>query len=536
MSFRQIDRTTYQRARSYFNRLAGKPCLRLAASLVLAAALIAAPIACPVQASGSQRVVKTTQNVLAHHWELLNWSTHTIECDFYVKNDGLPTLVDVKNNCEDDVYLAWMNTPACTTLSGNDGSTCSGLFLRDLGVGMAAISMTEEFPLPSVKVTPTNCQPWSWCDDIPTLSFTGTEPMQGQSINAIHLRMNNQERRCDAASCELRLPITGDMWIQIEYWAVSTYGDESPHQVLPMRIRYPLNPTHRYRLELLGDAWGKFAPPGAVRWRLFPSANNPAALLVEQPGLPSDLSTQNTYLLLAGSLIQDGKVDASQCPGGGLLLNGTANECGEKAARALVILWQNHYDTQILNAALVNEVPARLLKAVIARETQFWPRADTPYELGLGRVTANGADLLLNWNVDFFVSLCTNMYSRSECAAGFSSLTNQQKIILRAKTLAAVGTSDEINLIAAILRASSAQVVQLIKNVTGNDVASVVPTLEDMWAMSIGNYHSGSGCIGFALESQAPHDTIAWADVANNLPAGCEAGKSYVDEVLNLAK
>lgn len=531
-----VDAFITQWSRAFPRRRAGKPWLKLVWWLAIAAIALPGAFAYPVRAGDNQRVVKTTRVMLAHHWVLQRWSTGIAVCDFHIKGEGLPTLQDVQASCTDAVYESWSKTPACTAaIEGNSGA-CEGLFLRDLGSEEAPVTEILEIPLPSVRIEHTNCPPWTWCDERPNLAFIGFEPMEGQSIKAIHVRLGDQERLCAASICELRMPVTEDKGAQMEYWAESSFGDESPHLILALRNRVPQGKPEKYRLEILGSAWVNEAPPGAVRWGILPSVTNTMAPLLDQPASAAELATQRTYLFLAGGLIKSGMVDAKDCLEGGLYNNGTANTCGEERARSLMVQWQNRYDPQILAAAQIYEVPARLLKALIARETQFWPDSGTPYELGLGRITENGADLLLNWNVGYFLNLCASFYRMNECASGFSNLSAEQQTLLRGKALTSVGTIEEINLIAATLRASSSQVTQMIRNVTQQDISRVA-TLEDMWALTIGNYHAGSGCVASGLNAIAPFQvTIAWQDVASHLPPGCLAGRTYVDEVVGLAQ
>jgi hypothetical protein len=510
--------------------------VRWALALAIVCMALPAVPAVHVRAAESQRTVRTTKNVLAQHWNLLRWSTGTPVCDFHVEASGLPSLEDVKNNCSDWTYQAWSKTPVCAGAAEGDASNCTGLFLVYLGAEVADVIQVAEFPPPTVTVEATNCKAWAWCAERPKLAFLGIEPMTGQSIKSIHVKLGEQERICTAATCELRMPLTDDQGVQLEYWAVSTYGDEGPHQLLPLRNRTPQSQPEQFRLELLGQPWAETAPTGAVRWGIFPSTTHAMAPILEQLTSPADLATQRTYLYLSGRLIAKGLVNGLGCPDGGLNTNGTANTCGQERAQARADEWQNRYDVLISTAARANDVPARLLKALMARETQLWPDSGSPYELGLGRMTENGADLLLSWNLPFYLNICTSQYQRLICAGGFSNLSETRKSMLRAKALQAVGTDQEINLVAATLSASSAQVEQMIKNVTSKAPGKVV-TLEDMWAMTIGNYHTGSGCVGAALALAATHNpTLTWSEVASHLSSGCQAGKTYVDEVLGLAK
>jgi hypothetical protein len=58
-----------QQYKAFLDRSAGKPWLRLVLSLFLVAAALTVPSPCPVKAGNDPRVVKTTQTIMAHHWE-----------------------------------------------------------------------------------------------------------------------------------------------------------------------------------------------------------------------------------------------------------------------------------------------------------------------------------------------------------------------------------------------------------------------------------------------------------------------------------
>jgi hypothetical protein len=333
------------------------------------------------------------------------------------------------------------------------------------------------------------------------------------------------------------MPLTNFKGVLLEYWAVSSFGDESPHLFLPLRNFIPGDQPNLYRFEVLADAWAANALPGAVRWRMFPTSGDPIGSILDQPDSANNLETRRTYHILASKLIQNGMVDAGACPGRGLFIDQTATDCGVEHALEQILFWQNKYDNQILSAARQYDIPARLLKAIIARETQFWPVSQSPYELGLGRVTENGADLLLNWDVGYFLNDCATVYGEDACAGGFGNLSDGQKTILRARALSAVGKENEISLIASVFKASSSQVTQMIRNVTQRDLADSA-SLEEIWKISVGNYHSGSGCIALAMNEIPPTigDTITWQEIADHLTPACATGRDYVDEVIELAQ
>jgi hypothetical protein len=257
--------------------------------------------------------------------------------------------------------------------------------------------------------------------------------------------------------------------------------------------------------------------------------------LLGQPHSPKELNTNNRFLYLAGKLILTGRVDGSSCSGFGLIDNNTANPCGERLAQSKVVEWQNQYDDQIFTASLEYAVPAKLLKGIIAQETQFWPHPASSKEFGLGRITENGADMLLNWNTPIFLEKCLALMSPETCAAGYSNLDLDQQSLLRGLVISDIGTDKEIDLLAATFKASATQVNQMVKNITESP-ANEVSTYEEMWKISVANYHAGSGCVGTAMETTWSNgENMIWESINPNLLGDCMGAVEYVESVYELA-
>lgn len=69
--------------------------------------------------------------------------------------------------------------------------------------------------------------------------------------------------------------------------------------------------------------------------------------------------------------------------------------------------WQNQFDNAILRAAVANNIPARVIKAIIAQESQFWPYAVGPGdEWGLIQISEDGADLALHYSPELYKQIC----------------------------------------------------------------------------------------------------------------------------------
>ena len=112
----------------------------------------------------------------------------------------------------------------------------------------------------------------------------------------------------------------------------------------------------------------------------------------------TDLATTNRYDILAAKLLSTGLVDGSVCPGNGLNPDGSTNACGLELSSYHITTWQNQFDPDILFSARSTQLSPKIVKAVIAVESQFWPVADwISGEIGMGQMTGYGADLVLAW-------------------------------------------------------------------------------------------------------------------------------------------
>lgn len=509
-----------------------RPGLNLLSILILIVTFFLSP-AKLVTASEPSRRYSRTSVVPADHWAVVRWNNQSRVCDFYLKQiegGSYPSSEDIKNHCGEDVYREWIQTGVCVdALSGNPAG-CKGLALHFLGSEKASVKEFFEYPPAKVRIEFTPCVPWIWCDTRPMVKIIGEEPLGEHYITAVYGRIGGQDRSCEGSSCELRLPVT-DSSVVLEYWALSSFGDESQHQFIKLRNRIPSSPPEKFLLEIISPDYRHKMPAGMEKWGIFPAIQSPIGKILEQPSDFTELSTHHAYQLLAGYLIRSGKVNAGSCTGGALLSNGNANPCGQQVSQNAVNEWQNRFDLPIYLAARSNQVPARLIKGLIGRETQFWPDHGSPYELGLGRITQNGADLVLSWNQDYFQKICRPLYGKWGCAAGYLRLSVDHKTILRWRVLAVIGTSAEMDLIAATLYASSQQVAQMVVNVTGQLVASTM-TLEDMWLLSVANYHAGSGCVGNALQLTANANLpLTWGQISKGLEPGCRGAVEYVDQV-----
>jgi hypothetical protein len=484
--------------------------------------------AAPNSAKNDPRRVMVERSYLASHWQLARWHTGQTVCDIYSRQDGPPAAQEVVHFCGDSTYQEWFTTPLC------NGTDCRGLMLRFAGRGMHYYQELVQLPRISFQVDPLECTPGQVCSTRPYLNITASEPVEGHRITRLFVRTPDKMWMYEGSHSLFELPLTGEKGTWLEYWAVSDLGDESER----VKIRYrsvPLTGASGYQIDLLGEEWAAAAPSGSLVWDLFPALDRPLPKVLEQPLNPRYLATTNRYVYLSGQLIRAGKVDASGCPGGGFFPTGAVNACGEQASADQVLEWQNRYDGLIYDAAQRHHVPARVLKGIIAQESQFWPSYGRLYEVGLGMLTENGLDLVLTWNTNYFLDVCQDAYSSRVCSSGYPSLTKEQQLVLRGALLEMIGTDAEIDLLAATLAANAIQMRQLVRNTLLYPPADVT-TYEDMWKITIGNYYAGSGCTGAALQVIANTDTqLNWGTVVQNLRGDCQIAGMYVERVFDLA-
>jgi len=187
----------------------------------------------------------------------------------------------------------------------------------------------------------------------------------------------------------------------------------------------------------------------------------------------------------------------------------------------------------IFRASQETRIPPRIIKGLIAQETQFWPLWQEESEFGYGMITENGIDLLLNWNLDFYLELCNRYYTPDQCSDGYSLLSETQQQFLRGACLLSVGTDAEFVLLANILKASCQQTDHLVETITGYNAADVF-SYETLWRITLGVYTAGAGCMGEAIEYSWEDDaeTVSWEQIKENIQPECAGAKEYFDLVV----
>jgi hypothetical protein len=266
-----------------------------------------------------------------------------------------------------------------------------------------------------------------------------------------------------------------------------------------------------------------------------------------------DLKTANRYDILTARLLLSGLVDGSTCPAKGLNPDGSANGCGIEVAADQVITWQNQFDPVILSSSQVAELPPKVVKAVIAVESQFWPGANwTLAEIGLGQMTGFGADLVLRWRPTYFESICRQAFGEKGCRGPYQFLDSATQYLLRGLVLREVDATcpnctggvdlvkgeQAVRVLTETLNASCLQSTRIIYLETGKSPAAIL-SYADYWRLVLANYHAGAGCVYEALRKtgntnsrNAPERSEwDWNSIAANFSSGCASGAEYIRRI-----
>jgi hypothetical protein len=315
-------------------------------------------------------------------------------------------------------------------------------------------------------------------------------------------------------------------------------------------VSCPWSPLKRISLAaiLVFSATGYFSKPvmAESEWSCHAAyGQSPSSLSewLKPAGEDMDLNTTNRYDLLSGKLLSSGLVDGSSCPAGGLNPDGSPNACGLNVTRELTITWQNLYDPVILAAAQSNNLPPKVIKAMIAVESQFWPGANSTWgEIGLGQMTEFGADLVLTWRPEYYQGICRQAFGNDGCKTGYLFIDSSTQRLLRGLVLKEIdatcanclgGVDIErgelaVRVLAETLNASCSQSARVVGLATGKLPSSLM-SYEDYWRLVLANYHAGAGCVYQALRNTG--NPNSWSSIASNFSRGCASGAEYIRRI-----
>jgi hypothetical protein len=493
-----------------------------------------------------------------HEWWLMRWSDNAIMCQIYTDHADLPTPNEIETYCGTAIYNQWLTTRACSEIDAQNPelTECAGFYLHFIASEPRERTLLINLPRPKVWITLADCDPiplGNRCQSMPVLLLTAEEPLPNEYILTINGSYNNEPFTCLGEICEIPLRSTGPKGVTVEFWADSSFNDSSElyqAQVRVVETGVTADPAEAgWYVDVLSSQWlgGDPVASCAQSWQAFPPIGGLPPWLAN-PEDPIELLSTEPYVYLAGQLIANSIVDASDCPNGGLLENGWADACGLEIARTAVDIWQNRFDEDIIAAAEEARVPSQLLKNIFAQETQFWPGAVTDLkiqEFGFGRLTELGTDTVLLWNPTFFNQFCPLILDSSVCALGYAQLEPEYQAMMRG-ALAVTANVDcpdceagidltytgfNIQLFAQLLQANCEQTGQLIKNTT-QLMPGDVSIYEDLWRFTLVNYHAGPGCLGNAIQSVwRTNVKLTWDNVSASLEPVCQSAVNFVDNV-----
>ena len=533
--------------------------LRWIAFLLVIVALLGTAFALPPQVKaasnpppGPDRYTVINVDYTAYTWWLANWSRNEVVCAVAADHEGPPTPKEVYRDCGKTVYDKWVSQPPC--IKPEKSQTCVGYYIFPVFEKPASKEIPTKLPEAAAWLTLENCESvssvsTSVCESLPSLVVTGQEPLPNETITRIEGTLDGVEFACDAEFCSVPLNNTDNDGVEVKFWAYSSYGDSSP--VFTARIRVVQSdegdPDQLYWfVDVLSSQWqGQPVATCSDSWEVFPPVGG-APEWLSTPTESEDLSSDIPYTYLAANLILQGAVDASSCPDGGLVPSGGANTCGVEVARPAVTEWQNQFDTLILSTSGTTGVPARLLKNLFARESQFWPGVfRINGDAGLGQLTENGADTTLFWNPSFFTQFCPLVLSSDACSVGYAHLAPDEQAMLRGALVGSVNATCEdcplgldlsqadfsVTVFAHTLLANCEQAGRIVRNFTGK-APGVNVSYEDMWKFTLVNYNAGPGCLGDAIEgAKGKSLALTWENVSAFLPGACTGAIDYVTDI-----
>jgi hypothetical protein len=508
--------------------------------------------AAPNPPPGPDRYTVIVVEYTAYEWKVATWRRNEQVCTIIVDHEGVPLPGEIFRDCGENIYDTWLSQPPCLR---NQQATCQGYYTvlvdsepaekeiaMQLAPAAAWISLED---CEAVLSTATNI-----CETEPTLVITGQEPLPNETITRIEGTYDGQPFSCEETSaCKFQINQTDEDGVKVEFWVYSSYGDSSLIYTAQVRVQQvdEGDPDQLYwYVDVLSTQWqGSAVATCADSWNSFPPVGGPPEWLTT-PTQSEELSSDIPYTYLAANLILQGAVDASSCADGGLDSNNGVNQCGLEKARPAVSEWQNQFDELILSTAQETGVPARLLKNLFARESQFWPGIyQAVGDVGLGQLTENGADTTLFWNHSFYNQFCPLILEDGACGAGYMHLDEEQQALLRRALVASVNaTCDEcplgldltqadfsVGVFAHTMIANCEQAGQVIHNYTDKSPGEVA-SFEDLWKFTLVNYNAGGGCLAEAVtHAQGVGLELTWQNVSPYLTGACLGAVDYVNDI-----
>lgn len=366
----------------------------------------------------------------------------------------------------------------------------------------------------------------------------------------IHVGLADEETTCPAPTCSLRLLQTSADGVDVAFWAESLSDKHEVRRTASVRVLPAggdgVDGNAGWYVQVLSRQWrGGPVDACAVAWDTFPPVGGSAAWL-SNPETTDQLAWDVMYHYLASRLILVGAVDVGECTDGALTEDGAPTACGVDKAMPVVKAWQNQFDESILQTSIEGQLPAALIKRVVAQESQFWPASIVERgEYGLGHLTEQGADNTLLWNKEFYEAYCPSILGETYCGRGYSQQSDYRKGLLRGSLLARVDADcsdcawgvdlevagESVHILGETLFAYCSQTGRMVANVT-RESPGRSSTYEDMWRLTLAGYAAGPGCVADALKAAwRKGELISWVSVSDEFSEACSGAIDYIEAV-----
>jgi hypothetical protein len=495
---------------------------------------------------GEGERVKYVERVFTQYTWQLSTRDGVAVCKVIVTHEGIPTNMEALGQCEKELIPATATpTAALPTTTATPGAVATPTIpasskpididklLQDVYwrlLRTETIKRVEKVVIPPVII---DIQAPNQPVTEPYITIRAFEPDRNYQITSIQGLVDGNPFTCNQSACDIYLVRDS----QITYWATSTFGDESPHLSATVRLSkiqdfYSVAVTSRsmyYRYVDVGlDAWKGIYQGNAPSWTFLPQS-------------PAQLYINKALHLLASKLIAIGIVNTQDCPNGGITYSGAPNACGIEKSQPASEIWQNRFNNVIWNASRDSGVSAKLIKAMIEQETQFWPERARPNiydEFGLAQLNELGADVSLRWNQELYQRICSAILA--QCPEYYASLSTFSQAMIRGALLQLVDSNcptcqfgldlnkaeESIYILADSLKANAYQTGYIMEQ------RGLRASYEDLWRFTVLSYHAGYNCLEYAVATSALYqEPITWGNVSRHIY--CEGAREYVDSIWN---
>jgi len=374
--------------------------------------------------------------------------------------------------------------------------------------------------------------------DESSVTVRAFDPLPDHDVIQIDAMINGIPAVCDATNAvpvpsgiECVFPVY-NFPVLFSAFATSSYGDTSKSIELRIGNMMEFDPYFSepsIPLVIVGDdAYTQYNIYHDIPrvWGVTPGTDIVPSWLKTVP--VEGLETDHYYYYLAGQILLESPLEGQLCHNYGIS-GQYATNCGVMAVFEQTYQYQNAYNEEITVASHETGVPNRIIKRILAVESQFYPNAfGIAGERGLYQFTRDGADTLFRWNGPFYVKICGEYWDY--CGQyGYDSLADWQRDVLINHVM-----TDPNNLyyLGSALKSNAYQITQVLDSVLGIEDPGGVLSYEDLWKITVLNYHAGPTLVSAVLVNMQELDLpISWESFATVLRDLQPLALQYVQRV-----